>query len=304
MSEAADTKRTYKDSLFRMIFQDRAALLSLYNAINGSHYEDLQGLKITTLEDVIYLGWKNDVSFLIQDVLNLYEHQSTWNPNMPLRGLFYISSLYQGYVKENDLDLYSSALLKLPVPRCIVFYNGTHQEPDQMELRLSDSFIKKEEDPCIECTVLILNINYGHNKELMAACRKLYEYSYFVHKVREFLEQGLTRDAAVDRAVVYCIKADILKDFLTRHRAEVKDVILTEYDEKRHERTLREEAKAQGMKEGIKKGIQEGEFKKAREMAAEMLRDGIAPEKVKAYAKLGDEQWDELLKSLGMADQV
>ena len=159
MSEAADTKRTYKDSLFRMIFQDRAALLSLYNAINGSHYEDLQGLKITTLEDVIYLGWKNDVSFLIQDVLNLYEHQSTWNPNMPLRGLFYISSLYQGYVKENDLDLYSSALLKLPVPRCIVFYNGTHQEPDQMELRLSDSFIKKEEDPCIECTVLILNIN-------------------------------------------------------------------------------------------------------------------------------------------------
>ena len=138
----------------------------------------------------------------------------------------------------------------------------------------------------------------------MADCRKLYEYCYFVHKVREFLEQGLTRDAAVDRAVVYCIKADILKDFLTRHRAEVKDVILTEYDEKRHERTLREEAKAQGMKEGIKKGIQEGEFKKAREMAAEMLRDGIAPEKVKAYAKLGDEQWDELLKSLGMADQV
>ena len=81
-------------------------------------------------------------------------------------------------------------------------------------------------------------------------------------------------------------------------------MILTEYDEKRHERTLREEAKAQGMKEGIKKGIQEGEFKKAREMAAEMLRDDIAPEKVKAYAKLGDEQWDELLKSLEMADQV
>ena len=128
MSEAAETKRTYKDSLFRMIFQDREALLSLYNAINGTCYDQPEELIITTLEDAIYLGWKNDVSFLIQDVLNLYEHQSTKNPNMPLRGLFYISSLFRGYLKENELDPYSSALLKLPTPRYIVFYNGTQED--------------------------------------------------------------------------------------------------------------------------------------------------------------------------------
>ena len=184
MSEAAETKRTYKDSLFRMIFQDREALLSLYNAINGTCYDQPEELIITTLEDAIYLGWKNDVSFLIQDVLSLYEHQSTRNPNMPLRGLFYISSLFQGYLKANDLDPYSSVLLKLPTPRYVVFYNGTQEEPDRTELRLSDSFIRKDVEPCLECTALVLNINYGHNKELMKACHKLYEYAYFIQKVR------------------------------------------------------------------------------------------------------------------------
>ena len=130
MSDAATTNRNYKDSLFRMIFREKEKLLNLYNAINGTHYTDPEELIVTTIEDVLYMGLKNDVSFLIDDVLNLYEHQSTWNPNMPLRGLFYISSLYQGHIKGNDLDLYSSVLLKLPTPRYIVFYNGSQDEPD------------------------------------------------------------------------------------------------------------------------------------------------------------------------------
>ena len=184
--------------------------------------------------------------------------------------------------------------MKLPTPRYIVFYNGTQEEPDRIELRLSDSFIRKEDEPCIECRALVLNINYGHNQELMGACRKLYEYAYFVQKVREFLGEGLIRDAAIDRAVVHCIEADILKDFLSCHRAEVKDLFLTEYDEKLHERTLREE--------GRMEGIEQGELKKAKEMAADMLKDGMPPDKVKGYAKLPDEQWDAFLKSLGVED--
>ena len=100
MSDAASTNRNYKDSLFRMIFREKEKLLNLYNAINGTHYTDPEELVVTTIEDVLYMGLKNDISFLIDDVLNLYEHQSTWNPNMPLRGLFYISSLYQGHIKK------------------------------------------------------------------------------------------------------------------------------------------------------------------------------------------------------------
>ena len=250
MSENS-AKRSYKDSLFRMVFREKKELLSLYNAINGTCYEDPEKLIVTTIEDVLYMGRKNDVSFLIQDILNLYEHQSSWNPNMPLRGLFYISMLYQGYVKQNDLDIYSGVLLKLPTPRYVVFYNGTRNEPDRVEMRLSDSFIKRDDSHCLECTALALNINYGHNKELMKACRKLYEYACLVEKVREYLSQGLKLEPAVDKAVQYCIEADILKEFLLKHRAEVKQVILTEYDEKRHARTLFEEGGVQALRKSL-----------------------------------------------------
>ncbi len=167
--------RSYKDSLFRMVFREKKELLSLYNAINGTDYRDPEQLTITTMENVLYIGLKNDVSFLIEDVMNLYEGQSSWNPNMPLRGLFYISALYQGYLKEHHLDIYSSAQLRLPLPQYIVFYNGTKEEPDRHTLRLSDSFIKQEKEGCLECTALVLNINYGHNRTLMEACRKLHD---------------------------------------------------------------------------------------------------------------------------------
>ena len=152
-------RRNYKDSLFRMVFREKKELLSLYNAINGTAYEDPEELIVTTIEDVLYMGRKNDISFLIKDVMNLYEHQSSVNPNMPLRGLIYISMLYQGYIEQNNLDIYSSTLLKLPTPKYLVFYNGTKAEPDRQELRLSDSFIKREEQPDLECRAVILNIN-------------------------------------------------------------------------------------------------------------------------------------------------
>ena len=118
-------RRNYKDSLFRMVFREKKELLSLYNAINGTAYEDPEELIVTTIEDVLYMGRKNDISFLIKDVMNLYEHQSSVNPNMPLRGLIYISMLYQGYIEQNNLDIYSSTQLKLPAPKYLVFYNGT-----------------------------------------------------------------------------------------------------------------------------------------------------------------------------------
>ena len=112
----AHINRAFKDSLFRMIFRERDELLELYNAVNGSHYDNPDDLTITTIEDVLYLGMKNDISFLIGQYLNLYEAQSSWNPNMPLRGLFYFSRLYQGYIKQQQLDLYSCLLY---TSRCV-----------------------------------------------------------------------------------------------------------------------------------------------------------------------------------------
>lgn len=178
-------QRNYKNGLFLMIFGNKPALLSLYNAIRGSNYTNPDDLIINTIEGVLYLGMKNDVSFIINNELNLYEAQSSWNPNMPLRGLFYFSRVYEGYIAEHDLNIYSQTLLKLPTPNYIVFYNGTKEDGDSRILRLSDSFIKHDgEEACLECTATMININYGHNKKLMEACRELYEYSYLIEQIR------------------------------------------------------------------------------------------------------------------------
>ena len=253
MSNAA-VNRNYKDTLFRMVFREKKELLSLYNAINGTHYEDPEALTITTIDNALYMGLKNDVSFIIEDVMNLYEGQSSWNPNMPLRGVFYISSLYQGYLKEHHLDLYSSVQLKLPIPQYIVFYNGSREEPDRQVLRLSDSFTKNGKEACLGCTAIVFNINYGRNKELLNTCKKLHDYSYFVSKVREYLREGLVLSEAVDRTVMHCLERDVLKELLEIHRAEVKQVILEEYDEELHMKTLYEEGLAEGEAKGEAKG--------------------------------------------------
>ena len=255
---AVRVNRTFKDSLFRMLFREKNELLSLYNAVNGSNYQDPDDLTITTIEDVLYLNMKNDLSFLIGQSLNLYEAQSSWAPNMPLRGLFYFSRLYQGYIKERQLDLYSQRLLSIPAPQYIVFYNGTRDQPDRIQLRLSDSFLPSRSAPCLECTATMLNINYGHNEAIMKKCRKLYEYAYLINSVRRQLDTGLKLEAAVDQAVEDCIRHDILKQFLLKHREEVREMILSEYDEALHIRSEKEisfeEGAAQGKLEGITQG--------------------------------------------------
>ena len=253
--EKTKTRRSYKDSLFRMVFREKTELLSLYNAINGTDYDDPEALTVTTIEDALYIRIKNDISFLIENVMNLYEEQSSWNPNMPLRGLFYFSNIYQGYVGQNHLDIYSRKQLRLPQPRYIVFYNGVKKEPDRQELRLSDSFIRSDGQPSLECIAQVININYGQNRELMEACKKLGEYSYFVAKVRENLKKGLTLETAVDRAVVSCIREDVLRSFLEKHRMEVKDVILTEFDEELHNKTLLEEGREEGKQVGTQSAL-------------------------------------------------
>lgn len=250
-------KRTYKDSLFRMIFREKKELLSLYNAINSSDYSDPELLEVNTIEDVLYMGIKNDISFLISDYLNLYEVQSTWNPNMPLRGVFYFSQLYQGYVAEHEWDLYGSRLLTLPTPKYIVFFNGTKEIGERMEVRLSDAFFGHGSDaPALECTATYLNINYGHNQELMSQCKKLREYSFLIDRIRKELALNRTLKDAVDAAVQYCISHKILDKFLRKHRTEVTDMILTGYADQLHWKSEKKISYQEGFNEGLEAGIQ------------------------------------------------
>lgn len=232
--------RKHKDCLFRLIFQNKRDLLELYNSINGTDYKNEEDLMINTMENVVYMGMKNDLSFLIGGTLNLYEHQSTINPNMPLRGLFYISNLYQGYIEMSDADIYGSKLIGLPVPQYLVFYNGEEDEPDRKELYLSDAFFQadKKNEAGIECKVIIFNINMGHNRVLMEQCRRLQEYARFVALIREYLLY-MSLEESIDKAVNQCIEEDILSDILLKNRGEVTRVILEEYDEEKHLRSER-----------------------------------------------------------------
>ena len=231
------TNRQYKDRLFKFIFKDKEKLLSLYNALNYSYYTNPEDIEITTLEDVIYCKMKNDISFIIDDRLRLFEHQSSYNPNMPLRGFLYFAKHFEKYIVENEVDIYGKKLIELPTPKFIVFYNGDDMEEERAILHLSDSFVNAKEKACMELEAEVLNINYGSNKELMESCRPLMEYSYFVQKVKDY-SNSHDRDEAIELAVNDCIRENILKEILIKNRAEVVDMLLTEYDEEKRIRIM------------------------------------------------------------------
>ena len=256
----AKINKKYKDKLFRIIFRKKKDLLDLYNAINGTNYKNTKHFSITTLEDVVYMGRKNDLSFIVGNILDLYEHQSSFSPNLPLRGLLYFADLYRSYIEPSKKQLYSEKAFQIPLPQYIVFYNGTQNEPERTELRLSDLFLKTSDNmsPALECTAIMLNINLGHNRELMEKCHLLGEYAYFVALVREYLNTNTDETEAVSRAVDECIKNGVLSEILRKNKAEVIDVILTEWDEEEFREFLKEEAKESGFQEGREAGLTVG----------------------------------------------
>ena len=252
-----EPKRTYKDTLFRTIFggkdeRSKRWLLSLYNALSGKNHTNIEDLEITTLEDVIYVSMKNDLSFLIHSQMCLYEHQSTVNPNMPLRGLLYFSQLYQQYIDKNKKNLYGSVLVKIPAPQFIVFYNGDTEQADLVKYRLSDAFITDEQvskGADFEWTATVININKNHNESLSKNCEPLYYYCEFVNQVKENLSQGMTFDSAVNEAVDFAIKGDFLEGFFREKRMKILDDIYTEFDQESYDETLRNDGRIEGARE-------------------------------------------------------
>ena len=254
-NERNNVNREYKDRLFKLVFREKEDLLNLYNAVGGTDYDNPEDLEINTLEDAVYMGMKNDISFLFQSILNLYEHQSTYSPNLPLRGLFYFADLYRKMIAGKDEDLYSSRRIRVPFPKFVIFYNGTKKQPERHTLHLHDAYPKgipgsNPEDAALDCHAEVLNINYGHNREIMKKCRKLEEYSIFIRKVRENLNRKMPLREAIDRAVDECIKEGILEKILRENREEVCSVLLSEYDEQAHIESEKEIAREEGREEG------------------------------------------------------
>ena len=211
----AIANRQYKSTIFAMLFQEKKRLLELYNALNGTHYTDPDLLEVNTLENAIYLGMQNDLSFLIDSRMYLYEHQSTLNPNMPLRFLFYVTDLYSSLTR--DANLYGTKRISIPQPRFLVFYNGRQKMPDRMTVKLSELYHKGEAPFELELEATILNINVGCNRELMDACKTLADYARYTQRVRDYAE-GIPLNQAVERAVTECIREGILEEFLRENR--------------------------------------------------------------------------------------
>ena len=297
--EPATANRNYKDTVFRMLFSDRKNLLSLYNAISGAHYDNPEMLEIVTLENAIYMGMKNDLAFIIDTDLFLYEHQSTYNPNMPLRDLFYISSEYQKLVDKKSL--YSSILQKIPAPQFIVFYNGTEKRKDSWVNHLSEAFENLPGNPKLELEVLTININEGHNEELMEHCQTLKEYAKYVNCVRKYARE-LELNEAVKLAVDECIRNNILSEFLRANKSEVISMSIFEYDKEEEERKLRkaeyEAGVAAGMKDGMKAGVADGISKgkilAKKDAASSLITLGLTVEQISSALKVDVEtveQW-------------
>mgnify|MGYP000966344263 FL=1 len=304
--------RQYKDTVFRMLFSEKENLLSLYNAVTGKAYQNADDLKIVTLENAIYMGMKNDLAFMLETNIYLYEHQSTLNPNIPLRDLIYIGIEYQQYV--DDKSLYSSRLQKIPAPKFMVFYNGTDAVDDRVELRLSNAYEHLAGEPDLELKVLMLNVNEGHNKELMEQCQTLKEYAIYVARVRKYTSEMNLNDA-VARAIDECIKEGILVEFLRKNRSEIKMVSILEYDKEWEEKKLRkaeyeagrsegieigksegiEIGKSEGIEIGKSKGIEIGRDKAMAEFVCNMIKYGFSIEKIAEVTGKNAEQIQTIL---------
>ena len=240
-------QRNVKDRLFRYLFEkDREALLNLYNALNGTAYRDSSQLEIVTIESAVYVVMKNDLAYILSGTLSMYEHQSTYSPNLPVRFLIYLAQEYQMVIEKVEKSLYGTGQISLPTPQCVVFYNGVKEMPEERTLKLSDAFENKKVQADVELTVRMLNINYGHNKRLMERCRILEEYSKLVAEIRACMAAAKDIETALNRAVDSCIEKGILKEFLLKNRAEVLGMLLEEFDAEKYERTIRSEGREEG----------------------------------------------------------
>ena len=267
-----DVTRNHKDALFQLAYKDNPKeALNLYNAMNGSNYTDASKLELVFLDRGFILGMENDESFIFDQTLNVFEQQSTINPNMPLRGLFYFADLYRKIIHPHS-KLYGSTLVKIPTPKYVVLYNGVRKMKEDCKLlKLSDAFEKKDETGRYEWTATVLNINPGHNDKLLESCKLLKDYTTFVVKVRDYIHSGILKQDAVKQAVDECLSQGIFTDVLQRYKKEVLEMSYLEFDEEEFSEMLREEGRKEGREEEHKNTLREKERADAAERKLELL---------------------------------
>ena len=249
--------RNYKDSIFVKLFSDKKEIIKLYNAIKGTKYSvNKTDIDIITLENVLYMERNNDLCFTIDDkFVVLIEHQSSINDNMPLRFLLYIAREYEKLLDTDNI--YKRKLIKVPTPEFIVLYNGESNYPENKKLYLSDAF-KVKENAKLELVVEVININYDKNTNIINKCKKLKEYSYFIHLVREYIKKYKDKvkkeeliKISIEKAIKDCIEQNILKEFLKLNSSEVVNMLYTEFNIEKAQEIWTKEAFEEGLEQGM-----------------------------------------------------
>ena len=284
-------KRNYKDSLFRNIFKDKYRLCSLYRALSG---EDVSpdDITINTLRGTFFNDIKNDISFNVGNrMVVLIEHQGSWNPNMPLRMLWYIGKLYR---RQIDADIaYRSTLVKIPAPRFYVLYNGTKDEPEYQRMKLSDAFAAKSTS--LELIADTYNINFSEGKKLLDSCYELKCYSIFVAKVREYIAEKQSLSQAIKNAIRYCRDNDLLAKYFAENEKEVFDMVTFKWDDKRANEIAREEGLAEGLEKGLKKGKINGRIDSIRSLMKQLK---ISAEKAMELLEIPESERQQIVTLL------
>ena len=274
-------KHTYKDEVFRRLFNDKEKILELYNALTGENYPPDTDVKIVTLDNAVFGDMKDDLSFMIEDrFIILTEHQSTINPNMPVRELCYIAKQLEKLVFSKAI--YSKRLIKLPTPEFYVFYNGAEDFPVCREQKLSGAFAVKCDKISLELKVKVINVNYDKGAEILSRCRSLNEYSKFMYMIRERLSEGIEVKSAIEESIRICMKEGILDEFLKKNGGDIVSFLFEELTREECEQ-IREED-----------GYYRGEADTQRAIARNMISMKLAPDVVAAATGLSTDELEKI----------
>lgn len=294
----AKLNREYRDSVFRMLFNDKKKLIELYNAVFDTDYGPDTPIDIKTIEDVLFVHMKNDIAFTLDNkFIVLTEHQSTVNPNMPVRNLIYLSTILQKMYKK--AEFYQTVPLPLPQPEFIVFYNGSRKMPEYQELKLSDSFLgKKKEKYALDLTVKAFNINIKEDEGILARSATLSQYSRLVEKIKTAALDGEVSERIMSLIFKECINEGILPEFLTEHGLEVINMLFKEFTEEEREELYTQSGYKMGLADGLEQGRAEGETSGAEKMRFELARKmkarNMDVEMIREITGLSDEELENL----------
>lgn len=245
----------YKDNVFCMLYREKENLLDLYNALRGSNYTNVDDLQVTTLNGGSYMKYKNDASFVLNMSLYMFEQQSSRNENMPLRFLHYLSDVYREMF-SNDV-LHRRSMIKIPVPHFVTFYNGLEKWiEEEEEIKLSDMYEIPVDNPQLELKVQVININ--KDVDILSKCETLRGYMTFVNKTRckTQVEKKDVKQAVLE-AIDECMEENILVDFFKKHREEVVEVSIYDYDEEKVRKTLVDEAVEEIVGKAVEEAVRE-----------------------------------------------